>query len=62
MPETPKEIVHEVVEEVKDLEHEAELGASPRTPVIVLSGVALVVVAVVAVVLILAFTAYYLTK
>jgi hypothetical protein len=62
MPETPKEIVHEVVEEVKSLEHEAEVGASPRTPLIVLSGVTLVVGTVVAVLLIVAFTAYYLAK
>ena len=62
MTDLPKHVVHEVVEEVKQLEHEAEVGASARTPLIVLSGISLVVGAVVVVVLILAFTAYYLTK
>ena len=62
MPETPKEIAHEIVEEVKALEHEAEVGGTARTPLIVLSGVTLVVATVVLIVLILAFTAYYLTK
>jgi hypothetical protein len=62
MTDLPKHIAHEVVDEVKQLEHEAEVGASARTPLIVLSGISLVVVAIVAVVLILAFSAYYLTK
>jgi hypothetical protein len=62
MPETPKEIAHEVVEEVKALEHEAEIGASARTPLIVLSGVTVVVATIVAILLIVAFTAYYVTK
>jgi hypothetical protein len=62
MPDSPAEIVHNVVEEVKELEHEAELGQSPRTPFIVLSGIAVFVAAIVAVLLVVAFTAYYLSK
>jgi hypothetical protein len=62
MHESPRELAHDLVEEVKHLEHEAEEGASARTPVIVLSGVAVVVTAVVITVLVLAFLAYYLTK
>jgi hypothetical protein len=62
MPETPKEIAHEVVEEVKALEHEAEIGASARTPAIVVGGITLVVGTIVTIVLIIAFTAYYLAK
>jgi uncharacterized membrane protein len=62
MPESPKEIAHEVVEEVKDLEREAEVGESARTPAIVISGVAVFVAAVVAILLVIAFTAYYLAK
>ena len=54
--------VHTVVEEVKSLEHEAEEGASARTPAIVLSGVTLVVFAILLVVMAIAFTAYYLSK
>jgi hypothetical protein len=55
-------VVHDVVEEVKSLEHEAEEGQSARTPLILVSGVSLVIGAVVAVLLILAFTAYDVTK
>jgi hypothetical protein len=62
MVETPKELAHDLVEEVKHLEHEAEEGASARTPAIVLGGVGVVVSAVVITVLVLAFLAYYLTK
>jgi hypothetical protein len=62
MPENARELAHEVVEEVKHLEHEAEVGETARTPVLVLSGVVLVVTAVVVTVLVLAFLAYYLTK
>jgi uncharacterized membrane protein len=62
MPESPKEIAHDVVEEVKDLEREAEVGESARTPAIVISGVAVFVAAVVAILLVIAFTAYYLAK
>jgi hypothetical protein len=61
MPEAPH-IVHDVVEEVKSLEHEAEEGASARTPLILVSGVALFVGAVVVILLVAAFLAYYLSK
>jgi uncharacterized membrane protein len=62
MPDSPAEIVHHAVEEVKELEHEAEVGQSPRTPFIVLSGVAVFVAVIVALLLVIAFTAYYLSK
>jgi hypothetical protein len=62
MPESAKELAHDLVEEVKHLEHEAEEGSSARTPAIVVGGVALVVGAAVIVMLVLAFLAYYLTK
>jgi len=62
MPESPRELAHDLVEEVKSLEHEAEEGASARTPAIVVGGVAVVAGAVVVVVLVVAFLAYYLTK
>jgi hypothetical protein len=62
MPENARELAHEVVEEVKHLEHEAEVGETARTPVLVLSGVVIVVAAVVVTVLVLAFLAYYVTK
>jgi hypothetical protein len=62
MPESPTEIVHHVVEGVKELEHEAEEGQSGRTPFIVLSGIAVVMAVIVAVLLVVALTAYYLSK
>jgi hypothetical protein len=62
MAEGPGELAHEIAEEVKSLEHEAAEGASARTPAIVLSGITLVLVAVVATVLLVALLAYYLTK
>jgi CHASE3 domain sensor protein len=62
MPESPRELAHDVVEEVKSLEHEAEVGESARTPAIVASGIVVVVGAIVIVVLALALLAYYLTK
>jgi hypothetical protein len=62
MTELPKRVAHEVGEEVKQLEHEAAEGASARTPLIVLSGITLVVGTIVAILLVVAFTAYYLTK
>jgi uncharacterized membrane protein len=62
MPESPKEIAHDVVDEVKDLEREAEVGESARTPAIVLSGITVIVAAAVAILLVIAFTAYYLAK
>jgi hypothetical protein len=53
---------HAVVEEIKSLEHEAEVGASARTPAIVLSGVTIVVLVILVVIMAIAFTAYYVTK
>ena len=61
MVESPRELAHDLMEEVKSLEHEAEEGASARTPAIVLSGITLVVSAIVLTLLILAFLAYYLS-
>ena len=55
-------VVHDAVEEVKSLEHEAEEGESARTPLILVSGVTLVVAGAVAVLLILALLAYYIAK
>jgi hypothetical protein len=55
-----EELAHEVEEKVEEFAHEAAEGESPRTPLIVLSGVTLVVAAVVAILLVLAFLAYYL--
>jgi hypothetical protein len=55
------EPLHEVAEEAKSLEREAEEGKSPRTPLIALSGVTLIVGVIVAFVLVLAFLAYYLS-
>jgi hypothetical protein len=46
------------VEKTKELEREAEVGASERTPWLVLGGVHLAVAALVAVVLAIAFTVY----
>jgi hypothetical protein len=62
MAENARDLAHDVVEEVKQLEHEAEEGETARTPLIVLSGVTIVVTAVVVTVLVLAFIAYYVTK
>jgi hypothetical protein len=67
MPETPNDLIHdlanapkELVHEVEELAHEAELGESARTPAIAVTGIALVVGAVVVVLLVIAFLAYYL--
>ena len=54
MPETPHP-----VETAKDLAHEAERGRSARTPLIALTGVTLVVGAVVGVVLAIALVVYF---
>ena len=62
MPESPREIVHDVVEEVKELEREAEVGVSPRTPLILLGGMTMLIGVVVVFLLVVAFAAYYLTK
>jgi len=62
MTEPLKGLEHKVEETVEDLAREAEEGESARTPLIVVSGVAIVVAAVVAILLVVAFTAYYLTN
>lgn len=54
--------LHDVVEEIKELEQEAEEGTSARTPLLLVGGVSIFVSIVVAIVLVLAFTAYYVTK
>ena len=62
MVETPKELAHDFVEEVKSLEHEAEVGESARTPLIAVSGIALVVGAIVLTLLVVASLAYVLSQ
>jgi hypothetical protein len=62
MSESPPEHGHGVVDELKSLEHEAELGESARTPAIVVSGIAIVVFVILVVIMAIAFTAYYLSK
>jgi len=62
MSEPIKELEHKVEEKVGELAHEAEEGKSARTPLLVVSGVAVFVAIVVAILLVIAFTAYYLTK
>jgi hypothetical protein len=54
--------IQDAKDEVKHLEHEAEVGASARTPAIIVGGVGLIVSIIVAVLLIIAFAAYYLAK
>jgi hypothetical protein len=54
--------LHEVVEEVKELEHEAAEGETARTPLLLVGGVGIFVAIIVGIVLVLAFSAYYLTK
>jgi hypothetical protein len=62
MPETPKELAHDVAEGVKALEHEAAEGATARTPALLVSGITIFVAVILTVVLVIAFTAYYLAK
>ena len=62
MTEPLKDLEHKVEEKVEDLAHEADEGESARTPAIVFSGVAIVLAIVVALLLVIAFTAYYLSK
>jgi hypothetical protein len=47
------------IETAKQLEREAEEGSSPRTPAIAITGVALFVGVVVAIVLAIAMTVYF---
>jgi hypothetical protein len=62
MPETPRQLMHDVVEEVKSLEHEAEEGKTARTPLLVLGGITGVVSVIFVVLVTGALLAYYLTK
>lgn len=62
MTQPLKDAEHKIEEKVGELVHEAEEGASARTPAIVLSGITIVVAAAVVLLLIVAFTAYYLSK
>jgi hypothetical protein len=57
-----EDLEHKIEEKVEDLAHEADEGESARTPFLVVSGVAIFVAVVVAILLVLAFTAYYLSK
>jgi hypothetical protein len=54
--------LHDVAEEAKKLQHEADEGKSERTPAILIGEVSIFVWIVVAVVLVIAFAAYYLAK
>jgi hypothetical protein len=54
--------LHEIAEEAKKLEHEAEEGKTARTPLILIGEVGTFVAIVVAIVLVIAFTAYYIAK
>jgi hypothetical protein len=62
LQEKAKEIVHSVehpVEAAKALEREAEVGKSARTPLIALTGVTLVVFALLAIMLAIVMTLYF---
>ena len=57
-----KEVVHAVehpVETAKALEHEAEEGSSPRTPLIVLSGLTIFLGVIFAILVTIALVLYY---
>jgi hypothetical protein len=62
MTEPLKDLEHKVEDRVEELAHEAEEGESARTPLIVVSGVGIFVAVVVAILLVLSFTAYYLSN
>ena len=47
------------VETAKELEHEAEIGESPRTPLIAITGVTMVVSVVIVVILGISLTLYF---
>jgi beta-lactamase regulating signal transducer with metallopeptidase domain len=53
-------VVQAVTEAPKELANEAAAGRSPRTPAIAITGVTLVVGAIVAVILVAALLVYYL--
>ncbi len=62
LQEKAKDIVHSVehpVETAKALEREAELGRSARTPLIALTGVTLIVSVMLAIMLAIVMTLYF---
>jgi hypothetical protein len=61
MPD-PVELVHEAEQKVEDLAHEAAEGSSARTPAIAITGVALFIAAVAAVMVVVVFVVYYAVK
>jgi hypothetical protein len=57
-----KDVVHAIehpVETVKALEHEAEEGSSPRTPLIAITGITLILSVIFAILLAIALTLYF---
>jgi hypothetical protein len=58
----PIELVHEAEQKVEDLAHEAAEGSSARTPAIAITGVALVIAAIAAVMIVVVFVLYYAVK
>jgi hypothetical protein len=54
------EDIEHPIETAKELEHEAEMGESARTPLIAITGVGLFAGVVVLVVLAIALTVYYI--
>jgi hypothetical protein len=62
MTEPFKDLEHKVEEKVEELAHEAEEGESAGTPLIVVGGVGIFVAVVVAILLVISFTAYYLSN
>jgi hypothetical protein len=57
-----KDIVHSIehpVETAKALEHEAAEGSSPRTPLIAISGIALILAVIFVVLLTIALVLYF---
>jgi hypothetical protein len=60
--EKAKDVLHAVehpVETAKELEHEAEEGSSPRTPVIAITGVAIFVGIIFAILVTIALVLYF---
>jgi VIT1/CCC1 family predicted Fe2+/Mn2+ transporter len=60
--EKPKDVIHALehpVEAAKALEHEAEVGASPRTPLIAITGIAFFLGAIFVILLAIALTLYF---
>lgn len=58
----PLELIHEAEQKVEDLAHEAAEGSSARTPAIAISGVALVIAAIAAVMIVVVFVLYHVAK